>query len=129
MAHNPKAVPLAADLKFVENLTPTKAGEGLWATASAVPKAFAVHVPDPVSRQIGFIGAQPDMRGQGGPRQRPRGPTWFVKMDRNGDGDVSPAEWLGRKEDFDAIDTGKDGLISLEEAEAYDAKMRRAAED
>jgi hypothetical protein len=56
VAHNPKAVPLAADLKFVENLTPTKAGEGLWATASSVPKAFAIHVPDPVSRQIGFIG-------------------------------------------------------------------------
>jgi hypothetical protein len=56
VAHNPKAVPLAADLKFVENLAPTKAGEGLWATASAVPKTFAIHVPDPVSRQIGFIG-------------------------------------------------------------------------
>ena len=56
VAHNPKGVPLAADLKFVENLAPTKAGEGLWATASAVPKTFAIHVPDPVSRQIGFIG-------------------------------------------------------------------------
>src|SRR5512143_2639035 len=56
VAHNPKAVPLAADLKFVENLAPTKAGEGLWATASAVPKTFAIHVPDPVSRQVGFIG-------------------------------------------------------------------------
>lgn len=56
VAHDPKAVPLAADLKFVENLVPTKAGEGLWATASAAPKSFAIHVPDPVSRQIGFIG-------------------------------------------------------------------------
>jgi len=50
-------------------------------------------------------------------------------MDRNGDGDVSPTEWLGSKEDFDAIDTDKDGLISLEEAEAYDARARNKGQD
>ncbi|HVY64074.1 MAG TPA: hypothetical protein VHH11_04555 [Gammaproteobacteria bacterium] len=56
VAHNPKAVPLAPSLKFVENTVPMKPGEGLWATASAAPMTFAIHVPDPVSRQIGFIG-------------------------------------------------------------------------
>jgi hypothetical protein len=49
-------------------------------------------------------------------------------MDRNGDGDVSRSEFLGSKEDFDAIDTDRDGLISAEEAEAYDRKMRKASE-
>src|SRR5262249_44631959 len=33
-----------------------------------------------------------------------RGPLWFRKMDRNGDGDVSPAEWLGTAAQFKKID-------------------------
>jgi hypothetical protein len=50
--------------------------------------------------------------------------VWFRKMDRNADGDVSRSEFLGTKAEFDAIDADKDALISLEEAEAYDKKMR-----
>jgi len=53
------------------------------------------------------------------------GPMWFRKMDRNGDGDVSRREFIGTDEEFAAIDTDGDGLISLEEAEKYDAKMRK----
>jgi hypothetical protein len=56
-----------------------------------------------------------------------RGPLWFRKMDRNGDGDVSRAEWLGSAEDFKKIDTDGDGLISLEEAEKADALFRKKA--
>ena len=54
-----------------------------------------------------------------------RGPAWFHKMDRNGDGDVSRKEWLGPREEFDRIDADKDGLISAEEAEAVDAQWRK----
>jgi Ca2+-binding EF-hand superfamily protein len=55
-------------------------------------------------------------------RQQPpampaKGPLWFRKMDRNGDGDVSPREFLGSPEDFKKIDTNGDGLIDAEEAE------------
>ena len=53
------------------------------------------------------------------------GPIWFRKMDRNGDGDVSRTEFVGSKVSFDAIDANKDGLISLEEAEAYDRRSRK----
>jgi Ca2+-binding EF-hand superfamily protein len=66
--------------------------------------------------------------GRPGPRQPARGPLWFRKMDRNGDGDVSLREWLGTREQFDEIDTDRDGLISVEEAEAYDVRVRRKSE-
>ncbi len=45
-------------------------------------------------------------------------------MDRNRDGDVSRKEWLGTEEEFRAIDTDGDGLISLQEAEAFDKQVR-----
>ena len=56
VAHDPSKVPLAANVQFVENVTPMKPGEGLWKTASEVPTTFAVYVPDPISQQVGFIG-------------------------------------------------------------------------
>ncbi|MBI3823914.1 MAG: EF-hand domain-containing protein [Planctomycetes bacterium] len=54
----------------------------------------------------------------------PKTPLWFRKMDRNGDGDVSPREFLGTREEFNRIDTDGDGLISPAEAEQYDRKIR-----
>lgn len=68
----------------------------------------------------------------GNPNQVPvptKGPLWFRKMDRNGDGDVSRGEYVGTRSEFDAIDTDHDELISLEEAEAYDKKMREKGEE
>ncbi|MBP3954553.1 EF-hand domain-containing protein [Gemmata sp. G18] len=57
-----------------------------------------------------------------------KGPLWFRKMDRNGDGDVSRTEYVGTKEEFDVIDADHDDLISLTEAEAFDKKMRENSE-
>jgi Ca2+-binding EF-hand superfamily protein len=59
-----------------------------------------------------------------GPAQ-PKGPAWFRKMDRNNDGDVSLREWLGTEEEFRRIDTDGDGLISAEEAERYEATLKK----
>ncbi len=47
---------------------------------------------------------------------QPQLPSWFLKMDRNRDGDLSPKEFLARKMLFDQIDKNHDGLISAEEA-------------
>lgn len=59
------------------------------------------------------------------PRKKAKGPEWFRRMDRNGDGDLSPSEWLGTKEEFDAMDADKDGLVSLAEAEAWLKRKKR----
>jgi Ca2+-binding EF-hand superfamily protein len=62
---------------------------------------------------------------QAAPDRPGRGPLWFRKMDRNRDGDVSRKEWLWSEELFRKIDTDGDGLISVAEAEAFDALMRK----
>jgi Ca2+-binding EF-hand superfamily protein len=53
------------------------------------------------------------------------GPVWFVKMDRNGDGDISRREFLGTEEQFRQLDSDGDGLISLDEARTADAALRK----
>src|SRR5262249_25290626 len=50
------------------------------------------------------------------PQRQATGPLWFRKMDRNGDGDISPREFLGTPEEFKKLDLDGDGYISLEEA-------------
>ena len=64
VAHDPSRVPIAAGARFVENITPTRIGEGLWKTASEVPGAFRIYVPDPTAQQVGFIGV---LKEQGNP--------------------------------------------------------------
>jgi Ca2+-binding EF-hand superfamily protein len=57
-------------------------------------------------------------------RPRPTGPVWFQRMDKNNDGDVSRAEFLGSDEAFAKLDANKDDLISLAEADAYEKTAR-----
>ncbi|MFM8270824.1 MAG: EF-hand domain-containing protein, partial [Gemmata sp.] len=92
-------------------------------TRNIIQPAVAVRL----SRTFERYYAQPVDRRFANPNQvqvPQKGPVWFRKMDRNGDGDVSRAEYIGTNEEFVAIDTDRDGLISLEEAEAFDNKMR-----
>jgi Ca2+-binding EF-hand superfamily protein len=49
-------------------------------------------------------------------RAEPAGPSWFRKMDRNSDGDISRREFLGPRADFERLDGDHDGLINAEEA-------------
>lgn len=45
-------------------------------------------------------------------------PEWFRRMDRNGDGDLSPREFLGTPEQFRRLDRDGDGLVDAQEAAA-----------
>jgi hypothetical protein len=54
-AHDPARVPLANDVKIVENVTRIKAGEGLWKTATSGPTEFRIVAADPVSQQVGGL--------------------------------------------------------------------------
>lgn len=46
------------------------------------------------------------------------GPTWFQRMDRNNDGDLTWNEFLGPRDVFHRIDKDGDGLIDPQEAAA-----------
>ncbi len=53
VAHDPRKVPLASDVKTVENAKRIRPGEGLWKTTTAGPTEFGIVVPDTVSQQVG----------------------------------------------------------------------------
>ncbi|MDH3441446.1 MAG: hypothetical protein OEM63_11885 [Gammaproteobacteria bacterium] len=55
MAHEPGLAPLADDLAFVENTTPTQVGRGLWVSASAIPSDYQIYVPDETAGTIGMM--------------------------------------------------------------------------
>ncbi|WP_165075973.1 hypothetical protein [Paludisphaera rhizosphaerae] len=89
--------------------------------------------PREVARHYRWIVALSDPNGgQGGPivvtnriaaptvptfPTPPSAPSWFLKMDRNRDGDLSPREFLGPEAVFAAYDADHDGLISPAEAQ------------
>jgi hypothetical protein len=55
VAHNPKAVPFAHEVKFVENTANIPVGKGLWATASGGPTEFQIYAADPVAQQVACL--------------------------------------------------------------------------
>jgi EF hand len=80
-----------------------------------LPRRFVVRT---VVASVPLVVAPPPTRRAVAAPNRPAAdaPSWFVKMDRNGDGDVSLREFLGTIELFRTFDREGDGLISAAEA-------------
>ena len=55
LAHDPKRLPLASNVRFTENTIPLPLGQGLWATASGFGN-YTQYFAVPTSGQVGFIG-------------------------------------------------------------------------
>jgi len=53
--HDPKAVPFAEKVKFVESTAEIPVGEGLWITATGGPSEFQIYAADPVSQQTACL--------------------------------------------------------------------------
>ncbi|MGD9159731.1 MAG: hypothetical protein PVG39_15055 [Desulfobacteraceae bacterium] len=53
--HDPKAVPFADEVKFVENTANIPVGKGLWVTASDGPADFQIYAADPEVQQIACL--------------------------------------------------------------------------
>ena len=55
VAHDPSKVALANDIVTVENVKRIGRGEGLWRSVTGGPTNYQIHVPDPVSQQVGLL--------------------------------------------------------------------------
>jgi hypothetical protein len=61
VAHDPKRLPLAADVRYTENDQPLDVGDGFWGTASAMGN-YKHYFSDPVEGQAGFMGTMYESR-------------------------------------------------------------------
>lgn len=89
-----------------------------------IPRRYSITAkPGPTQSGLGTVRAIAFGAGGSNRIVRPRvGPTWFQKMDRNDDGDLSPREFLGKLSLFRKLDTDGDGLISVSEAAAVEKR-------
>jgi hypothetical protein len=88
---------------------------------SEIPQQFALELARGEAADEPAMGGRARSRAAAA-RSAAGGPSWFRKMDRNSDGDLSRAEFLGPADVFDKLDGDADGLVSDEEAEAAKAK-------
>lgn len=98
VANDPSAAPLADDIRYTENTEVLEVGEGLWETADAGPSDFRIRVPDPVARQVGFIGVMVESAS----------PVLLALRLKVEDGEVTEAEHLV------ARDLGESNLANLD---------------
>jgi Ca2+-binding EF-hand superfamily protein len=65
---------------------------------------------------VGQHAVFPGVMAANTPQTAAVGPSWFRKMDRNRDGDISRREFLGPRAAFERLDGDRDGLIDAGEA-------------
>ena len=56
VAHDPKRLPLSADVRYTENDQVLEIGDGFWGTATGIG-GYRLVVADPASGQVGFLGS------------------------------------------------------------------------
>jgi Ca2+-binding EF-hand superfamily protein len=109
-----------------------------WTRIKPLCKDGKLLAREDLPRQVNVKMVEGDANFRGGPVAVPVGtpvrprsmfsaavPAWFAKMDKNGDGDISRAEWLGSEEDFKKLDLDGDGLISVAEAKKAEAMKKK----
>jgi Ca2+-binding EF-hand superfamily protein len=89
-------------------------------TQREIPATFAVSFGFGNTGNPYRVVAAGGMPGAATPRAPANGPEWFVRMDRNGDGDVTLKEFLGDEAEFKQLDANADGFIEAKEAEAIE---------
>ena len=86
-------------------------------TAGTLPRAVVLRVGrGPVAGAFGPL-RLPTARPRPRPSaESPDAPVWFAALDRNRDGFLSPAEWVGPPAAFRRLDADADGRVSAAEA-------------
>jgi Ca2+-binding EF-hand superfamily protein len=97
-----------------------------YVTDDQIPRQFQLVVaPGSVTSLVNLgIAGVPALAQPARPLLPAGTPTWFRKMDSNGDGFISPREFLGTRADFQRMDANGDGLIDAEEAIRFEALLR-----
>lgn len=77
-------------------------------------------------RMVSFVAVAPGINGRRVPTPGAGvGPKWFVRMDRNQDGEVARREFLGPLSLFKQLDSDGNGRLNLSEAEAAESKRTK----
>jgi Ca2+-binding EF-hand superfamily protein len=89
---------------------------GIATLPAVIPWQVQVSFGGPAVPSWGGVPLPAPRRPRPGGGSAPNAPRWFQAMDRNGDGVLSPREFVGPPELFRRLDADGDGVITVEEA-------------